>query len=515
MMDIEETPLLQMKNVVKEFPGVKALKGVDLKVYSGEIHGLLGENGAGKTTLMNILYGIYKPDSGEILFEGKKVKIASPQDSLKLGIGMVPQHFKLINSHTVLENIALGVKSLGYTLNLKKLKKKVLEICDKYGIRLDINSKVWQLTTGEKQYVELLKVLVRNVKLLILDEPTTFLTPQETGKLFSILKSMKNEGKAIIFITHKLREAKEQCDKITVLRKGEVVGVFEPTRVSEDELAKLMVGESIQELKKVRVRGEREEVVLKVENLTVLNDKGLPAVKNVSLTVKPGEILGIAGVTGSGQEELAESIAGLRRPVNGRVYIEGLDVTRESPRRIFELGVAYIPGDRTRVGILPDLTIWENLILRHHRYPPIGKNGLLIDVEKAKSIAWKLVEEFNIILTDLRAPARTLSGGNMQRLILARELSEFYDRKLKLIIAVHPTRGLDVKAANFIRGVLLKQRERRVGVLLVSEDLEEVLELSDRIAVMYNGEIVGVVPAEKAVLREIGLMMGGALKGNS
>lgn len=513
LLSKEKPPAVLMKGITKRFPGVVALDNVTFEVKQGEIHGLLGENGAGKTTLMNILYGVYRADEGEIYINGKKVSIKSPKDAIKLGIGMVPQHFKLVMAHSVVENVILGLKEFGLVLNLKEASKKIKELAERYGFRIDPKAKIWQLSMGERQYVELLKALIRNANILILDEPTTVLTPQETRELFKTLKRMKEEGKSIIFITHKLEEALTVCDRITVLRRGHVIGTVTPQEVTEADLAKMMVGREVlfrikREPRKVIV----ETPILKVENLNVLSDKGVLAVKNVSFEVFPGEIFGIAGIAGSGQEELAEAIAGLRKPLSGKIIIEGQDVTGAPPKKIFELGVAYIPEDRIGVGILPNLTVWENIILRHHRYAPIAKNRFLLNFKSIYDFVNKRIKELNVMTSSIFAPARTLSGGNIQRLILARELAENPQRKTKLIVAVYPTRGLDVGATEYVRKVLLQQRDKGVAVLLISEDLEEILMLSDRIAVIHNGEIMGIVSAEEANVEEIGLMMGGALR---
>ncbi|MCD6113704.1 MAG: ABC transporter ATP-binding protein [Thermoprotei archaeon] len=509
----EKPPAVLMKGIVKQFPGVLALDHVDFEVKAGEIHGLLGENGAGKTTLMSILYGVYKADAGEIYIHGRKVNIRSPKDAIKLGIGMVPQHFKLVMAHTVVENVILGLKEFGMVLRMKEAEKKIVELASTYGFKINPKAKIWQLSMGERQYVELLKALIRKANILILDEPTTVLTPQETRELFSTLKRMREEGKSIIFISHKLEEVKELCDRVTVLRKGRVVGTVDPKKVSLADLAKMMVGrEVLFRIKKEPRKVVSEEPILKVKGLYALSDKGVMAVKNVSLEVYPGEILGIAGIAGSGQEELAEVITGMRKAEKGKVVIAGVDVTNTSPKKIFELGVAYIPESRIYVGTAPNLTIWENMIMRHHRYPPFVKNKIVLNLPYIFEFAKKRAKELNMMYSSIFAPARTLSGGNLQRLILARELAETPGRKTRLIVAVYPTRGLDVGATEYVRKVLIEQRNRGVGVLLISEDLEEILMLSDRIAVIHNGEIMGVVKAEEANIEEIGLMMGGALR---
>jgi len=506
---LNETVVL-MKDIVKTFPGgVVANDHITFDLKRGEIHGLLGENGAGKTTLVNILYGLYKPDSGEIYVKGRRVKLNSPRDAIKLGIGLVPQHFKLVEVHTVVENIILGLKEYGFILRIREAEERIRELARKYGFRIDPKAKIWQLSMGERQYVEIMKALFRNADILILDEPTTVLTPQETEQLFKVLKRMKEEGKSIIFITHKLDEALTICDRITVLRKGKKIGTVTPDKVTKVDLARMMVGrEVLFRISKSKMKVKAEKPILIVENLSVLSDKGVLAVKNVSFSVYPGEILGIAGIAGSGQEELMEAIAGLRKPVKGKIIIKGRDVTYASPREIYELNVAYIPEDRIRTGSLPNLTLWENLILKHHRRKPLVKHKIILNFKEIFKFAEKRKREFEIVAPNIFVPARTLSGGNLQRLILARELTG----KPDLILAVYPTRGLDVGATEYVRKVLLRERDRGAAIVLVSEELDEIFQLSDRIAVIHNGELMGIVPTSQATVEEIGLMMGGALR---
>jgi len=510
---ISEDTVVLLKDIVKTFPGgVVANDHITFDLKRGEIHGLLGENGAGKTTLMNILYGLYKPDSGEIYIKGRKVKISSPKDAIKHGIGLVPQHFKLVEVHTVIENIILGLKEYGFVLRVKEAEKKILELAEKYGFRIDPKAKIWQLSMGERQYVEIIKALFRKADILILDEPTTVLTPQETKQLFNVLRKMREEGKSIIFITHKLDEALSLCDRITVLRKGKKVGTVTPDKVTKVDLAKMMVGrEVLFKISKEEKKIKAKEPILIIEDLNVLSDKGVLAVKNISFKVYPGEILGIAGIAGSGQEELAEAIAGLRKPVSGKIIIKGRDVTNASPKDIYELKVAYIPEDRVRVGSLPNLSLWENLILKHHRKEPLVKNKIILNFKEIFKFAEERKKEFDIMAPNIYVPARTLSGGNLQKLILARELTGNPD----LILAVYPTRGLDVGATEYVRKILLRERDRGAAVILISEELDEIFQLSDRIAVIHNGELMGIVPAEQATIEEIGLMMGGALRKQS
>jgi len=503
---MDEPPIVRMKQIVKRFPGVLALDHVDFELRRGEVQALLGENGAGKTTLMNVLYGIHRPDAGRIYVNDKEVSIRSPKDAIDLGIGMVHQNFKLVETHTVCENVLLGLEHLPMILKLKSAESDIESLSRQYDLPIDPRAKIWQLSMGERQRVEILKILYRGANILILDEPTSVLTPIESRHLFEFLRKMASEGKSVIFITHKLEEVKAVSDRVTVLRAGRPVGTVATSSASKSELATMMVGRQV--LFTYQKTGiPRSIPILEAKNLHVLNDKGLPALQGVSLTVNMGEILGIAGVAGNGQKELAEAIAGLREIEAGEVTIDGTRATGRSARYMIEQGVAYIPEDRIKVGAPQTLTVEENLVLRTYRYRPFSR-GLLLERSEIGANAEKLIPEFNIITPGKDAITRTLSGGNLQKLILARELSG----KPKLIVALYPTRGVDVGATEYVRGLLLKQRERGAGILLISEDLDEILGLSDRIAVLYEGQIMGILPAESANVDEIGLMMGGALK---
>ncbi len=502
--------ILEMRGITKRFPGVLANDHIDFNIRAGEIHAILGENGAGKTTLMNILYGLYQPDEGEIYIRGKRVKIRSPKDAIRLGIGMVHQHFMLIPSMTVAENVAIGTE--GSLVNLDEIRKKVKELSEKYGLKVDPDAKVWQLSTGEKQRVEIIKALYRGAKVLILDEPTSVLTPSEVKELMVTMRRMADQGLAVIpFITHKLPEVMEVSDRVTVLRRGRVVWRGETRKTNEKDLAKKMVGrEVLFSIEKPEV--ERGGVVLKVEDLKALDDRGHLALRGVSLEVHEGEILGIAGVAGNGQKELEETIMGLRKTVGGKVYILGEDVTNKSPREIISKGVGYIPEDRIGRGVVPDLSVAENLILHVYQEPPFAyewikafKKRWFLNDREIKEYAEKLIKEFGIVTPSIHTPVRHLSGGNIQRLILARELS----RRPEVLIASQPTSGLDVAATEFIRKMLVEQKKLGTGILLISEDLDEIMDISDRIAVIYRGEIVGVVETEKASVEEIGMMMAG------
>jgi len=499
-----EKQKVKMVKIVKHFPGVLANDHINFEVKKGEIRALLGENGAGKTTLMNILYGLYQPDAGEIFIGGEKVSLTSPREAINLGIGMVHQHFMLVPTLSVTENVIIGLKEFGFLLDLDSVEKEIEKISKKYELKVDPKAKIWQLSVGEQQRVEIIKMLYRDAKIMILDEPTSVLTPQESNSLFEILKKMSDEGKTIIFITHKLDEVMSVSSKVTVLRKGKVVSTLPTNQTSKKELARMMVGrEVLFRLEKKPV--EKGEIVLEIEKIKALSDKGILALKGVSFKVFKGEILGIAGVAGNGQRELAEVITGLRKVVEGKVYIDNKDVTNFNPSQIIRKGVSHIPEDKIRMGLVPNLNLAENLIIKNYNKKPFS-NRFFINESYVNFHTDKLIEEFDIDTPDRYIPVKLLSGGNLQKLLLAREISE----KPNLIVAVHPTRGLDIGATEFIRGLILKQREEEAAILLISEDLEEILSLSDRIAVIYEGKITGIVRSDEAKLEDIGLMMAGA-----
>jgi len=501
-----ENAIVKMRQIVKSFPGVLAVDDVDFEVKKGEVHALLGENGAGKTTLMNILYGIHRADSGEIRVDDRLVSIRSPKDAIGLGIGMVHQNFRLIESHTVCENILLGLRKLPMFLKFRTAGEQIEKLSRQYDLPVDPRARIWQLSMGERQRVEILKILYRGAEILILDEPTSVLTPLETKRIFDFLRKMVSEGRSVIFITHKLDEVMAVSDRVTVLRAGRVVGTVSTKVTTKSELATMMVGRRV--LFAYEKRGVTSAIpILEVLNLHVLNDKGLPALKGVSFTVHAGEIFGVAGIAGNGQKELVESITGLRKISSGQILVAGKDTTGRSAKHMIERGVAYVPEDRIKVGAPQNLSIAENLVLRTYRYEPFSK-GLLLRKHQIETKAEKLIPEFNIITPSKEAITRTLSGGNLQKLILARELSG----RPKLIVAMYPTRGVDVGATEYVRGLLLKQREMGAGILLISEDLDEIVAMSDRIAVLYDGEIMGVLPPRSVNMEEIGLMMGGALR---
>ena len=496
-----------MRGIVKRFPDVVANDGIDLSVRRGEIRCLLGENGAGKTTLMRILYGLYQPDEGEILLNGSPMKIRSPKDALVHRIGMVHQHFRLVPTLTVEENVILGLEEgTGPFLNLRNVRSKINKISEDYGLPVDTRARVWQLSVGQQQRVEIIKALYREADILIMDEPTSVLTPQEVEQLFSTLRHLVDAGLTIIFITHKLDEVMEVSDRVTVLRKGKVVDTLRTAETDKETLARLMVGrEVVFRLEKNPLN--RGEKLLQVENLHALNDRGLPSLCGVSFDLYGGEILGIAGVSGNGQRELAEVLTGLRKATRGKVTVDGRNLTNRSARDIADRGVAHVPAERKRMGTVPNMSIKENLILKDYRKPPFAR-GPFVDYQRAKKSAKRLMEEYKILAPDEETAVKLLSGGNIQRVVLARELSG----KPRLIIAAHPTYGLDVGATEQVRQILLDQRDAGAGILLISEDLDEVMTLSDRIMVMFGGEVMGIIDADKAKIGEIGLMMAGQRK---
>jgi len=496
-------PILRMRGITKRFPGVLANDHIDLKLFEGEVLALLGENGAGKSTLMNVLCGLYRPDEGAITVQGDLVDIQSPRDAYDLGIGMVHQNFMLVETMTVAENVVLGLQGLSFQPELRHVKRRLEALGEQYGLQVDPDAYIWQLSVGEQQRVEILKLLYRDVDILILDEPTAVLTPQEVDDLVEVLRRVVKEGKAAIFITHKLREVMMFSDRVTVLRGGKNVATRSTSETSPEELARLMVGrEVLFQLDKTAC--ELGGAVLEVEDLEALNDKGLPALRGVSLTVRAGEIVGIAGVAGNGQRELAEVITGLRDVVDGEVYVNDNCITNCSPLRAIQAGVSHVPEDRVEMGLVGDMSVAENLALKAYRTSEFSR-GPVLHPTRMRFFAEDLIDGFDIATPGPETRVKFLSGGNLQKAILARELTACEG----LLVAVHPTRGLDVGATETVRDLLLKQREEGTAVLLISEDLDELMEVSDRIAVMFEGEIVGIVPTEEADIDAIGLMMAG------
>lgn len=495
---------IEMRGISKRFPGVLASDHVDFDVKSGEVHALLGENGAGKSTLMKILYGMYHPDEGQILLNGKPVSIASPTDAINHGIGMIHQHFMLVQTLTVAENVALGLpSSRGPLTDLDQVSKRILELAGIYGLKIDPDAYVWQLSVGQQQRVEIIKALYRGAALLILDEPTAVLTPQEVDEFFVIMHQMVKDGYALIFISHKLHEVVEISNRVTVLRNGKKIGTRPTSETTKQDLANWMVGRDV-DFAPDRGNVERGEARLKLDQVSCSSDRGTPGLREVSLEVHSGEILGIAGVSGNGQRELAETIAGLRKVTGGKIFLEEKDVTNFAPGDLTERMLSYIPEERMRDGMIKDFTVAENMILREHHKLPFSSSGFL----KLKNISThseKLIAQFHVKTPSQETLAKNLSGGNIQKIVLAREIS----RNPRAIIAAQPTRGLDIGATEYVREQLLEQRKRGAAVLLISEDLDEILALSDRVAVLYEGRVMDVLSRQNATRERLGLLMAG------
>ncbi len=495
---------LEMKGIVKQFPGVLANDHIDFDVRAGEVHALLGENGAGKSTLMKVLYGMYRPNEGEIYMDGQAVTIQSPSDAIAKGIGMIHQHFMLVPTLTVAENVALGLRSSrGLLTDLKVVSERIVELANLYGLLVDPSAYIWQLSVGQQQRVEIIKALYRGAALLILDEPTAVLTPQEVGELFVTFRQMVRDGHALIFISHKLHEVLSISNRVTVLRDGRVIGTLPTTEATKEGLAKMMVGREVG-LKPEHKKAELGSVMLELEDLWANSDRDVLALRGVSLQIRAGEILGLAGVSGNGQRELAEVITGLRRLTKGKVVLANKDITGKNPGEIMEQGLSYIPEERMRDGMIREFNISENAILREHDKKPFARSGFL-NFPVITEYAGDLVKKFNVKTPSLDTPAKNLSGGNIQKLILARELS----RKPGVVIASQPTRGLDIGATEYIHTRLMEQREEGTATLLISEDLDEILALSDRIAVIYEGQIVGINERQEATPENLGLLMAG------
>jgi simple sugar transport system ATP-binding protein len=495
---------LRMVDIVKRFPGVLANDRVSFSVHAGQIHALLGENGAGKSTLMRQLYGLYRPDEGQIVINGEPREFHSPADAIGAGIGMVHQHFMLVGTLTVAENVALGLApERGPVLEIEQVAARCRELSRQYSLKVDPDAYIWQLAVGEQQRVEILKALYRKASLLVLDEPTAVLTPQEVEELFITLRQMAGSGHSVIFISHKLHEVLAVSERVTILRDGRTIGTYPTAQMSKVELARLMVGRD------VVMQYDRTEVPagtprLEVQNLWVEGDGGSPTVRGVSLDVRASEILGIAGVSGNGQRELAEALAGLRPVQQGQVRLDGKEITNSSPRQNMAQGLAYIPEERMRHGVIGNFSVAENLILRDHGVTPFVR-GMFLAEDRIRRHARALIESYQIRTPSEETPVKNLSGGNIQKLILARELS----RKPSVLIAAQPTRGVDIGATEYIHRQLLEQRATGTATIVISEDLDEIRAISDRIAVMYEGELMGVVERGTATTEELGLMMAG------
>jgi len=496
-------PALEMRGITKRYPGVVANSDINLQVHPGEIHALLGENGAGKTTLMNVLYGLATPDEGEILLDDRPVRIAGPADAIARGINMVHQHFMLVPVLTVAENILLGEETMANAvfLDRNEARRRIVELGRRFGFDIDPDARVSSLSVGAQQRVEILKALYRNARILVLDEPTAVLTPQETEEIFDVLRRLAHEGHSIVFISHKLYEVLEIADRITVIRRGKVVGERRPSDTNEDDLAALMVGREVQ-LTVDRGESHPTGPVLQVAGLEVKDDRGHVVVRGVDLEVRGGEILGIAGVAGNGQDELVEAIVGLRKPSAGTVTLTGRNVTGRPPREMNEADVAYVPADRHRFGLILPFSLADNLCLTSYYRRPYTR-GIIRDPDAIQRDAVVAIERYDIRTPSASVSAATLSGGNQQKAVVARE----FDRDLKLLVLDQPTRGLDVGSIEFIHRQVIAKRDAGTAVLLVSAELDEVLEMSDRIGVMYEGRIVAVVDGRTADKNAVGLLM--------
>jgi simple sugar transport system ATP-binding protein len=509
----EAPPVLEMRGITKRFPtGTVANDAIDLDVRRGEIHALLGENGAGKSTLMNILYGLVTPDAGEIRIDGAPTLIRDPADAIARGIGMVHQHFMLVPVLTVAENVVLGQEIVGPggILDLRQAADRIRLLAKKLGFEVDPASRVEQLSVGQQQRVELLKAIYRNARILVLDEPTAVLTPQETREIFGVLRRLREEGASVVFISHKLDEVLEIADRITVIRRGKVVGSRKPAETSESELAELMVGRAVS-LRVDRGRSHPGDFVLSVSSLVVKDDRGHDAVRGIDLSVRAGEIVGIAGVAGNGQDELVEALIGLRRPAAGSIRLAGRDLTRASVDERRDRGIAFVPADRHRFGLVLTYPLEDNLCLTRYAELPYagGFAGIVRNFGRISADATRLIAEFDVRATGPSVATGTLSGGNQQKVVVARE----FRHDLKLLVLDQPTRGLDVGSIEFIHRQVIARRDHGVAVLLVSAELDEVLDLSDRVLVMFRGRVVGEFPAEEAQREKVGLLMatgGGA-----
>ncbi|WP_020612976.1 ABC transporter ATP-binding protein [Sediminispirochaeta bajacaliforniensis] len=497
------SPVLEMNGIVKRFPGVLANDHVDLRVEKGEVHALLGENGAGKSTLMNVLYGMYEADEGDIRFKDQEVHVKGPGDAIALGIGMVHQHFMLVPALTVVENVILGMKDNGKVLDLKAAAEKITALAERYAMKIEPFALVGEMSVGQQQRLEILKALYRGAELLILDEPTAVLTPQEVKGLFNMIRAFTSEGRTVIFISHKLKEVMAISDRVTVLRSGKVAHTLHTSDTDPKELARLMVGREI-DLSCEKFSCADNKEVLRMEGVCAENEKGMAVLKELNLTIREGEILGVAGVDGNGQDELAEVLTGLRRVTSGTITMNEKDITNASCRHILNQGVSHIPADRQLRGMIGDMNVVENLLLMRYHDRPFAK-PFHLDWKRIERRAETLVKEFQVKTPGIKVPMATLSGGNQQKVVLGREI----ERNPKLLVAMHPVRGLDIGATEYIHKRIIEQRDRGCAILLISTELEEILELSDRIVVMYEGEIMGSVDCSCVTIEQLGLMMAG------
>jgi len=496
-------PILEMKSITKSFAGVVANHDVNLSLYAGEIHALLGENGAGKTTLMNVLTGTYKADYGQVFFKGKEVSISNPKHAVELGIGMVHQHFRLIPTLTVTENILLNSGTCPLILNTKAMDEEISKCSQKFGLQLEPAAKIWQLSLGEQQRVEIVKLLYRGAEILILDEPSAVLTPQESVEMFKTLRKMADSGKAVVFISHKMNEVMAHADRITVLRAGESVATMMAGEMNQDELTNLMVGHELPKLEK-KATGKVGDIVLKCEDISANNDRGLPALKKANLTIRSGEIMGIAGIAGNGQKMLAEVITGLRKLTNGSVYYKGTDISGKSVMQRNRMGISFVPEDRLGMGLVPNMNMMSNVILKKYGNSKFSKKGIL-NKSAIQTETEEYVKKYDIKNAGIQREIRLMSGGNQQKLLIAREISGLPD----LIVVVYPVRGLDIGATEAIHEIVLQQKERGAAVLMISEDLEEIFALSDRIGVLYDGYLSDPLITEDTTKLDVGRLMAG------
>jgi simple sugar transport system ATP-binding protein len=498
-----KTPILEMKGITKRFPNVVASDHVDLELYPGEVLALLGENGAGKSTLMNVLAGMYRADEGEIFIKGKRVEIDSPRDAMLLGVGMVHQNFMLVDTMTVAENIILGMTDQPFLTDMEKVGNRIRELSEQYNLQVDPESYIWQLSVGEQQRVEILKLIYRGAEILILDEPTAVLTPQESIELNGIIQQMTREGKSAIFITHKMDEVISYSNWVRVLNKGRLVAVKKTSETSPQELARMMVGRDVlfRLEKKERQVGD---FALELTDVRAIDDKGLAALDGISFNIRSGEILGIAGVAGNGQKQLVEVLTGLRKTTAGSIRIFGEDKANKSPLEIINSGVSHIPADRIARGIAGDMSVANNLAMKCYRKPPLVKKGILHPT-RILELAHRMIDLFSIATPTPQTHVKFLSGGNIQKTILAREI----DACRGLLIAAYPSRGLDVGATEFVRNQMIAQSEDGTAVLLISEDLEELISVADKIAVLFEGRIMGILPSDAADIERMGMMMAG------